>query len=60
MNKPEKEKFIFEQTCLLLAGRLGNSKADYLPKQYIAQHFEDTYKALAAEIEKSYISTSIK
>jgi len=47
------KNFIFEQTCLLLAGRLSNS--EMMPTEYIKKFFEDTYKALEAEYKKDYV-----
>ncbi|MFI7953077.1 hypothetical protein ABQ428_15140 [Citrobacter freundii] len=60
MTSEEKERFLIEQTIILLAGRLGNSKTSLLPKGCIDEHFEITYKALATELKKSYISQYAK
>lgn len=58
MNENEQLKqFLFAQTCVLLAGRLGNS--ELMPTQYIKDKFEETFKALAKEYDKSYINSSI-
>lgn len=60
MTTEEKELLLIEQTCVLLAGRLGNEKCTLSPKTCIEEHFENTYKALAAELKKSYVSTYAK
>lgn len=54
MTTEEKKLFLFEQTCVLLAGRLGNEKCTLSPKTCIDEHFEKTYKALADEFDKHY------
>lgn len=57
MNKNEQLKqFLFAQTCVLLAGRLGNS--EMMPTEYIKNKFEETFKALAKEYSKPYIDSS--
>ncbi|MEN4566172.1 hypothetical protein [Pantoea agglomerans] len=55
-EKEQLKQFLFAQTCTLLAGRLGNSS--HFPTDYIKNQFEQTFKALAAEYKKGYISTS--
>lgn len=57
MTPAEKQRFLFEQTCMLIAGRLGNSNTPLSPEDYIKKNFEDIYKALAQELEKPYIKT---
>lgn len=59
MTKEEKQKFLIEQTCVLLAGRLANSHINITAKNYIETSFEETFKALSAELKKDYISTSL-
>lgn len=59
MTREEKQKFLIEQTCILLAGRIANSNTDHTAKNYIEKYFEETFKALSAELKKSYISTAL-
>lgn len=60
MNQDERERLLIDKTCALLAGRLANSKCTLSPSGCITEHFEKTYKALAAEFKKGYISQSAK
>ncbi|WP_411560430.1 hypothetical protein [Pectobacterium brasiliense] len=60
MTPEEKEILLFEKTCTLIAGRLANGQCKLSPAACVKEHFEDTYKALAAEIKKIYISQSVK
>jgi hypothetical protein len=54
-DKEQLKQFLFAQTCLLLAGRLGNSSN--MPDDYIKSKFETTFKALAKEYDKPYIDS---
>ncbi|WP_333620381.1 hypothetical protein [Pantoea septica] len=57
MNDQEQLKqFLFAQTCVLLAGRLGNS--DHMPADYVKNKFEETFKILAKEYSKPYLDSS--
>ncbi|HCL6948373.1 TPA: hypothetical protein N2R56_003488 [Enterobacter cloacae] len=60
MTPEEKERFLIEQTCALIAGRLGNTNTQLAPHEYIKSQFESIYKTLAQEIDKSYIKTYAK
>ncbi|ELY4122423.1 hypothetical protein SNO04_001902 [Cronobacter sakazakii] len=60
MTPKEKERFLFEQTCALIAGRLGNTNTPLAPDEYIKSYFEKIYKTLAQELDKAYIKTYAK
>lgn len=60
MTPEEKQRFLFEQTCALIAGRLGNSNTQLSPQDYIKGQFENIYKVLAQEFDKPYIKTYAK
>lgn len=60
MTQEEKVNYLIEKTCTVIAGRLANENCKLLPAEAIKNYFEDTYKALASELKKSYISQSAK
>ncbi|WP_343711203.1 hypothetical protein [Kosakonia radicincitans] len=60
MTQEEKVIYLVEKTCTLIAGRLANANCKLSPADAIEQHFENTYKALASELKKGYVSQSAK
>ncbi|HBC8821008.1 TPA: hypothetical protein ACKRXM_003274 [Proteus mirabilis] len=58
MTQEEKENFIFNQTVIIISGRLATMNA--APTQYIKDQFRNIYEELAKEYKKTYIARAVK